>query len=76
MPHCKFENKDCSFNFASNNHRQISMQDHFRKSRKPSYTNVFHDRDGVVGVVEFDTREDLKTAIADLDGVFVTLVCR
>mmetsp|Transcript_8645 Transcript_8645/g.25961 ORF Transcript_8645/g.25961 Transcript_8645/m.25961 type:complete len:305 (+) Transcript_8645:177-1091(+) len=43
------------------------LKDHFRKSRKPSYTNVFHDRNGVVGVVEFDTREDLKAAIRDLD---------
>ena len=43
-------------------------QDHFRKSRKPSYTNVFHDRGGVVGVVEFETKEDLKAAIHDLDG--------
>lgn len=25
-----------------------SAQDHFRKSRKPSYTNVFHDRNGIV----------------------------
>jgi hypothetical protein len=45
-------------------------QDHFRKSRKPSYTNVFHDRGGVVGVVEFETKEDLKAAIHDLDGEF------
>lgn len=44
------------------------LQDHFRKSRKPSYTNVFHDRGGVVGVVEFETKEDLKAAIHDLDG--------
>jgi hypothetical protein len=43
-------------------------QDHFRKSRKPSYTNVFHDRGGIVGVVEFETKEDLKAAIHDLDG--------
>ena len=35
--------------------------------------NVFHDRGGVIGVVEFDTREDLKTAIADLDGAAVAL---
>ena len=46
----------------------FEMQDHFRKSRKPSYTNVFHDRGGVVGVVEFETKEDLKAAIHDLDG--------
>jgi arginine/serine-rich splicing factor 1/9 len=43
------------------------LKDHFRKSRKPSYTNVFHDRGGVLGVVEFETREDLKAAIRDLD---------
>jgi arginine/serine-rich splicing factor 1/9 len=43
------------------------LKDHFRKSRKPSYTNVFHDRNGVVGVVEFETKEDLKAAIHDLD---------
>lgn len=46
----------------------LNVQDHFRKSRKPSYTNVFHDRGGVVGVVEFETKEDLKAAIRDLDG--------
>jgi len=48
-------------------------QDHFRKSRKPSYTNVFHDRGGVIGVVEFETREDLKAAIRDLDGEIFAL---
>ena len=39
------------------------VQDHFRQVVKPSYTNVFRERNGVLGVVEFDTREDLDRAI-------------
>ena len=39
------------------------LQDHFRQVVKPSYTNVFRERNGVLGVVEFDTREDLDRAI-------------
>lgn len=44
-----------------------STQDHFRKVVKPSYTNVFRDRGGVIGVVEFDSRDDMKRAIRKLD---------
>lgn len=28
-------------------------QDHFRTCVRPEYTNVFQDRDGIIGVVEF-----------------------
>ena len=41
----------------------VCLQDHFRQVVKPSYTNVFRERNGVLGVVEFDTREDLDRAI-------------
>ena len=41
----------------------MCVQDHFRQVVKPSYTNVFRERNGVLGVVEFDTREDLNRAI-------------
>eukprot|EP00891_Asterochloris_glomerata_P009279 jgi/Astpho2/9279/Aster-06853 len=43
------------------------LKDHFRQVVKPSYTNVFRERNGVLGVVEFDTREDLDRAIRKLD---------
>ena len=43
------------------------MQDHFRKVCTPNYVNVFRDRGGVIGVVEFDTPEDLARAIRKLD---------
>ena len=43
------------------------VQDHFRKVVKPSYTNVVRDRSGAMGVVEFDTAEDLERAIRKLD---------
>ena len=33
----------------------------------PNYVNVFRDRGGVIGVVEFDTPEDLARAIRKLD---------
>ena len=42
-------------------------QDHFRKVCTPNYVNVFRDRGGVIGVVEFDTPEDLARAIRKLD---------
>ena len=38
-------------------------QDHFRKVCTPNYVNVFRDRGGVIGVVEFDTPEDLSRAV-------------
>ncbi len=34
---------------------------------KPSYTNVVPDRGGAMGVVEFETAEDLERAIRKLD---------
>ena len=43
------------------------VQDHFRSIVKPAYTNVYRERGGVLGVVEFDTREDLERAIRKLD---------
>lgn len=43
------------------------MQDHFRKVVKPAYTNVYRDRGGLVGVVEFENQEDLDLAIRKLD---------
>jgi len=43
------------------------LQDHFRKVVKPSYTNVVPDRGGAMGVVEFETPEDLERAIRKLD---------
>ena len=43
------------------------VQDHFRVIVKPAYTNVYRERGGVLGVVEFDTREDLERAIRKLD---------
>jgi arginine/serine-rich splicing factor 1/9 len=43
------------------------LQDHFRKVCTPNYVNVFRDRGGVIGVVEFDTPEDLARAIRKLD---------
>lgn len=33
----------------------------------PNYVNVFRDRGGVIGVVEFDTPEDLARAVRKLD---------
>lgn len=43
------------------------LKDHFRRVVKPNYTNVFRDRDGVIGIVEFDTQDDLQYAIRKLD---------
>lgn len=45
----------------------VCLQDHFRSIVKPAYTNVYRERGGVLGVVEFDTREDLERAIRKLD---------
>ena len=44
-----------------------ARQDHFRKVCTPNYVNVFRDRGGVLGVVEFDSPEDLARAIRKLD---------
>ena len=41
----------------------LCAQDHFRKVCTPNYVNVFRDRGGVIGVVEFDTPEDLSRAV-------------
>lgn len=38
-------------------------QDHVRQVCKPAYTNVFRDRDGVTGVVEFETADDMERTI-------------
>lgn len=45
----------------------LCWQDHFRKVCTPNYVNVFRDRGGVLGVVEFDSPEDLARAIRKLD---------
>ena len=51
------------------------MQDFFRKSITPEYTDIQRvDRDRVRGIVEFATREDLKRAIRDLDGATLIMV--
>ena len=34
---------------------------------KPTFTNVYRDRGGLIGVVEFDNQEDLDLAIRKLD---------
>lgn len=39
------------------------LQDFIRQVCKPAYTNVFRDRDGVVGVVEFETGDDMDRTI-------------
>lgn len=46
---------------------EFLVQDHFRKVCTPNYVNVFRDRGGVLGVVEFDTADDLARAIRKLD---------
>jgi hypothetical protein len=38
-------------------------QDFIRQTCKPAYTNVFRDRDGVTGVVEFETADDMDRTI-------------
>ena len=43
------------------------LQDHFRKVVKPAYTNVYRDRGGLIGVVEFESQDDLDLAIRKLD---------
>ena len=44
------------------------LQDHMRRAAKPLYTDVRSDRDGKpVGIVEFETYDDMKLAIRKLD---------
>ncbi len=57
---------ECPANGCAENRRR-GLQDHFRKVCTPNYVNVFRDRGGVIGVVEFDTPEDLARAIRKLD---------
>lgn len=42
-------------------------QDHFRKYVKPTFTDVVREGDGVSGIVEFATQEDMDYAIRKLD---------
>lgn len=42
-------------------------QDHFRTCVKPCFTDVYRDRGEAVGVAEFETMEDMRTAIRRLD---------
>ena len=39
------------------------LKDHFRRVVTPSYTNVIRERGQAIGVVEFDTLEDMERAI-------------
>lgn len=43
------------------------VKDFIRQVCKPAYTNCFRDRDGVVGVVEFETQDDMDRTIRKLD---------
>mmetsp|Transcript_18113 Transcript_18113/g.47286 ORF Transcript_18113/g.47286 Transcript_18113/m.47286 type:complete len:203 (+) Transcript_18113:60-668(+) len=44
------------------------LKDHMRRAAKPLYTDVRTDRDGKsVGIVEFESFEDMKAAIRKLD---------
>ncbi|KDD73460.1 hypothetical protein H632_c2152p1, partial [Helicosporidium sp. ATCC 50920] len=43
------------------------LKDHFRKTVTPSFTNVFRERGAAVGVVEFDSWDDMDKAIRKLD---------
>ncbi len=42
-------------------------QDHFRQVVKPCFTEVYRDRGEAIGVAEFETMEDMRTAIRRLD---------
>lgn len=44
-----------------------SKQDHFRQVVKPCFTDVYRERGEAVGVAEFETMEDMRTAIRRLD---------
>lgn len=43
------------------------LQDHFRQVVKPCFTEVYRDRGEAIGVAEFETMEDMRTAIRRLD---------
>eukprot|EP00887_Chlorella_sp_A99_P005941 scaffold29.g5941.t1 len=43
------------------------LKDFFRQVITPSYTNVFRDHDGVIGIVEFENSDDMDRAIRKLD---------
>merc|ERR1711862_689104 len=44
------------------------LQKHFVPVAKPSFTHIYETRSGVVGVVCFESEDDVSTAIATLDG--------
>lgn len=67
LPVCKFATVDSKHSILEDNRVACVLQDHFRSIVKPAYTNVYRERGGVLGVVEFDTREDLERAIRKLD---------
>jgi arginine/serine-rich splicing factor 1/9 len=43
------------------------LKDHFRQVARPAYTNVLHERDGPVGIVEFENGDDMDKAVRRLD---------
>jgi hypothetical protein len=45
------------------------LQDFIRQVCKPAYTNCFRDRDGMMGVVEFETADDMDRTIRWVAGV-------
>lgn len=44
------------------------LKDHFRKIAPPLYADVKRSRNGPLGVVEFETPEDMDRAIREMDG--------
>lgn len=45
----------------------LPLQDHFRQCVKPCFTDVYRERGEAVGVAEFETMEEMRTAIRRLD---------
>lgn len=43
------------------------LKDHFRKVVKPSFTNIKKDRGEALGIVEFESADDMERAIRKLD---------
>jgi splicing factor, arginine/serine-rich 1 len=43
------------------------LKDHFRRVARPTFTDIVRERDGPVGIVEFDSEEDMDRAIRKLD---------
>ena len=43
------------------------LQDFIRQVCKPAYTNVVRERDGPLGIVEFETGDDMERTIRKLD---------